>query len=134
MAAISTTQRSLDYYSKLGYKCDMVERWVKSPRHPAGGFRQDYLNIIDFLAIKPKETIGVQSCGLDFAAHQQKIFNDYPDNLKLWLQAGNKFHLIGWRKVKKERGKKIEIWKPRILYYELIGIYIREIDPNEDYI
>jgi hypothetical protein len=116
MASTSTTERSLKYYTDKGYLCDMVEKWVKAPRHPAGGFRRDFLNIIDFIALKPGATVGVQSCGTDYAQHITKL-QEYEDNLKLWLQANNRFELIGWRQVKKVRGKDAKIWKPRVTIY-----------------
>jgi hypothetical protein len=124
MSTISPTQRTLAYFEEQGYMCGMVERFIKIPNLPGGGIRKDLFNIIDIIAIRENEIVGVQSCGSDFAGHQKKILGENKDKLSDWLSAGGKFYLIGWRKVKKVRGQKTMVWKPRII--ELTRVHIDE--------
>ena len=115
MLASSNTQRTLDYLRKDGYTVWIVERFLAF----AGkyGKRQDLFNIIDIIAIQPGETLGVQSTGQGFSEHHKTIMDgEYTGE---WLQAGNGLMLIGWRKVKKERGKAAMVWKPRVRCYYL---------------
>jgi len=77
--------------------------------------RRDYFNCIDIIAVRPGETIGVQSCGQAFAAHHRKILKE--PKAALWLCGGNRLILIGWRKLKAKRGGKLKVWKPRIKEY-----------------
>jgi len=115
------TKRTLKYLRVKGYECDtdtIVERWVRNPRHPAGGFRKDYKGIIDIIVFDDTETIGIQSCGSDFAVHNRTILSN--PNSKKWLRnPDRKLILIGWRKVVKRRGSKQKIFKPRVKVYEL---------------
>ena len=69
------TERTLKYLRDDGYICDMVERWIRNPKHPAGGFRRDLFGFADILAFKPDgpDLMLVQSCGQDYAAHRRKI-------------------------------------------------------------
>jgi len=89
----------------------MVERFIPFPK--PHGQRVDLFNIIDILAINETSTIGVQSCGQDFAAHKTKILeNEYTER---WLECVDReLWLIGWRKLKLKRGGKAVRWRPRI--------------------
>ena len=121
MASITPVQRTIKLMEAEGYIGHSVERWVPSPTHPGGGFRKDYLSIIDMIFIKPGEIVGVQVCGTDFSAHEKKLI-EKNDNLQAWLQAGGRFILIGWRKVKKnprDPKSKMMIWAPRIKSFNL---------------
>jgi len=99
----------------LGYKCWMVERFIPFPK--PHGMRVDLFNIIDILCINETSTIGVQSCGQDFAAHKTKILeNEYR---QAWLECVDReLWLIGWRKLKVKRGGKAVRWTPRILKFD----------------
>lgn len=108
---MTNTARSLAYYREQGYKCWIVERYNSFTKK-----RTDLFNIIDIIAIG-QDTIGIQSCGQAFSEHDHKLMES--DYREPWLKAGNRLILIGWRKVKKERGKKMMIWMPRIKEYEL---------------
>ena len=91
----------------------MVERWVPMPAHPAKGFRKDYLGIIDLICINEVSTIGVQSCGQDFAAHLKTVKEC--DMTPKWLECVDReMWVIGWRKLKVKRGGKAMVWKPRV--------------------
>jgi len=108
---MTNTARSLKYYRDLNYYCWMVERYNSFTKR-----RTDLFNIIDIIAID-KDTIGIQSCGQAFSEHDHKIMES--PYREAWLQAGNRLILIGWRKVKKTKGKPMMIWKPRIKEYFL---------------
>ena len=106
------TERTLGYFRNRGYTCDMVERFIRNPKHPGGGFRKDFLGFGDILGFNKYETLLIQSCGSDFSAHRKKIL-DLSEPL-WWLNDNRRIILIGWRKVVKKRGGKLKIWKPRI--------------------
>ena len=105
------TERSLKYMRDRGYKCWMVERFIAWPK--PHGQRVDLFNIIDILAINGTSTIGVQSCGSDYAAHKTKILEC--EYTLPWLESVDReLWLIGWRKLKLKRGGKAVRWTPRI--------------------
>lgn len=107
------TQKTLKELRKQGYRAGVVERWLRY----AGvyGKRQDLFGIIDIIAISPTETIGVQSCTTSFAAHYRELTEEKNQECYDWLQCpGRKLAIWAWRKVKKERGKDIKVWRPRI--------------------
>lgn len=106
---MTNTSRTLAYYREEGYKCWMVERYNSFTRQ-----RTDLFHIIDIIAIGTN-TIGIQSCGQAFSEHDKKIMDS--EYRIPWLSAGNRLILIGWRKVKKKRGGKAMVWKPRIKEY-----------------
>jgi len=115
MAKKSPTIRTLEHIRGQGWEANVVERWIKNPKHPAGGFRKDFLNCIDIIAIRKNEIMGIQSCGQSFAEHDRKILAE-PLALK-WIEAGGQLVLIGWRKILKKKGGKLKIWSPRIKKY-----------------
>lgn len=111
---LSNTQRTLRALRQEGYLAWIVERSLPSKPFP---IKQDAFNFIDILAIKPKGICAIQSCGQDFREHDQKILaNEYAPE---WLKAGGYIELYGWRKVKKKRGGKLKIWRPRYKEYKL---------------
>jgi hypothetical protein len=105
------TQRTLKYLRGNGRTCGIVERFI--PSKPFGK-RIDLFGIIDIIAVDKNITIGVQSCGSDFAEHDRKILES--EMAKEWV-TGRQLMLIGWRKVKQKRGGKRMIYKPRIKLY-----------------
>lgn len=110
---MTNTSRTLKYFRDLGYKCEVVERFLSY----AGNFgqRKDLFNIIDIIAIKDAEIIGIQSCGQSYAEHDRKILAE--PLTKEWLKGNRKLILISWRKIKAKRGGKQMLWKPRIKEY-----------------
>ena len=103
------TERTLKYLRNEGYTCDMVERFIA---FPPPGHRKDFLGIIDLIAFDVFKTIGVQSCGQDFAAHRRKLQES--EMTLLWTGGHRELWLIGWRKLKVKRGGKATRWTPRI--------------------
>ena len=114
---MSPTQRTLAALRKLGFRCDVVERWIKNPGHPAGGNRRDFLHIIDVLALDPERgVVGIQCCGSAFSGHLRKLTEERAQDTLDWLRTpGTSLELWGWRKVKAKRGGKAEVWSPRVL-------------------
>jgi hypothetical protein len=115
------TQRTLKYLRDEGHTTAFVEKYVWPVKK-----KFDMFGIIDIVAIKPGETTGVQSCGPDFASHDQTIL-EHENSLK-WLKAGNRLVLIGWNKVLKVRGGKAKVWKVRIKEYKVNDFQAREND------
>lgn len=99
--AKQTGERSLKYLRDNGYKAGVVERY-NSFIHQ----RFDLFNIIDIIAIKDGETLGVQTTTHNSASAHRKKIREEP-LLQDWLRAGNKFELHIWRKV----GNR---WKPKV--------------------
>ncbi len=115
------TQRTLKYLRDEDYTTAFVEKYVYQVKK-----KFDMFGIIDIVAIKLGETVGVQSCGLDFTSHDRTILG-HENSLK-WLKAGNRLMLIGWNKVKKVRGGKVMIWKIRVKEYKINDFQVEEND------
>ena len=126
------TERTLKYFRDQGYICDMIERWIRNPKHPAGGFRKDFLGFGDILAFNEVDTILIQSCGSSFSSHRKDMLEN--PNIGKWIHSTQIFParrvvLMGWRKVKLKRGGKALRWKPRIAeFFKING----EIDCKEE--
>ena len=124
---MSNTQRTLKALREQGYTCGIVERFI---RHGGGpGNRIDFLNIIDIIAVKQNVILGVQSCGQAYAPHDRKLLAS--ENSVKWLRAGGKLELWGWRKVKKKRGGKAMVWKPRVKEYTMEDFNEKRVGKNE---
>jgi len=108
----SPTQRTFAWLRAEGYHFDIVER-----RHPVlKHVSRDYLGVIDIIAVHPsRPVLGVQSTGSAFAAHLEKLTVTNARSSRIWLEGrGTELMLIGWRRVKAERGKEPMVWRPRI--------------------
>ena len=121
MAGKTNTQRTLEYIRKQGWQCEVVERWIRNPKHPAGGFRKDWMGFGDIVAMGENSIIAIQSCGQGYADHDRKITEDekVAPLALLWLQNGGRLLLVGWRKIKLKRGGKAMRWTPRIKEYSI---------------
>jgi hypothetical protein len=90
----STTRLSLEYLRGHGYVVDVVERWVPSG---AGGqqVRRDLFGILDLVALRGKETVGVQTTSKANAASRARKMAESDHIRALWA-AG--WHLVvhGW--------------------------------------
>ena len=116
MKGLSITQRTLRALRQEGYLCGIVERFL-SHVGPFG-IHQDLFGIFDIIGIMPKGICGIQSCpGSGFAAHDRTILES--EFSPEWLKAGGHIELWGWRKVKKKRGGKQMVWRPRLKVYSL---------------
>ena len=107
----------------------VVEKWIAFAKRKGGGrgIRKDLFGFIDIIAVNPRSgVIGVQSTGMDFSGHYQKITTEKHTEAVTWVcTPGAYLWLIGWRKVKKVRGGNQLIWKPRIYEFtvdDFIGL------------
>lgn len=92
--ADSPTVRSMRYLRERGYIVDKVEYW-----NPFSKTRKDLFGFIDLIAIKPGEILGVQTTtGAHFANRKAKA--EARPEYDTWLDAGCKFVVHGWRKLK----------------------------------
>lgn len=106
------TEKTLSLLRAFGWYYWRVESF-----NGFSGKKTDLFNIIDFLVITDYSTIGVQSCGADFASHITKLTVDQVDNTVAWLSGKNrKLLLVGWRKVLLRKGARQRIFKPRIAW------------------
>ncbi len=108
----SATSRTIEYFTKLGYRCEIVERFI-----PGARIRKDFLSCIDLLAMKEgkKTIVGVQCFTTAWTEHEKKICQEFPDGALFWLSLKRtKLIFIGWRKLKVKRGGKAIRWTPRI--------------------
>lgn len=110
-------QRSLGYLKsvkknkKIFYQ--KVEQWL-SFGPGKGGVRKDLFGIIDILAMDDHRMVGVQVCGLDFAAHMRKIKEaERKEAIKIWLRHCG-LQVWAWRELKKKRGGKAVVWKAKV--------------------
>lgn len=128
---MSPTERTLAELKKRGMKSGVTERWISQVWVGNGqrGIRKDLFGIIDIIALDLKRgVIGVQSTGSDFSGHDRKIMGEKRQEAIDWLSTPGAFlFLYAWRKIKKEKGKKTEIWAPRIKEYTLSDF--PEVDP-----
>lgn len=101
--------RSKQALEAEGYIVGKTEHW-----NSFAYVRQDLFGIIDMVCIRAgnKGVLGVQpTTGDHVADHLRKALAE--PRLFVWLQAGNRFSIHGWRKVG-ERGKR-KIWDCRIV-------------------
>lgn len=91
------TQRSLDLLRKEGWLPAVVEKW-----NPHAKCRQDLFGIIDIVAIRDGETLGVQATtASNLSKRIRKI--EESDALSLLREAEWTIEVHGWRKDKKGR-------------------------------
>ena len=101
----SPTQRTNAYLRKEGYTVATVEKWNQFAH-----IRRDLFGIIDVLAIREGEILGVQATtGAHVAARITKALAE--PKLERWLMAGGHFEVWGWRKTG-ARGKR-KLWSLR---------------------
>lgn len=89
---MSPTERSLKYLRDAGYTVAKAEHW-----NPFARRRVDLFGFIDLVAIRPGETLAVQTTSRsNVAARRRKILG--LDAALTWLQAGNRIVVHGWDK------------------------------------
>jgi len=99
----------------------VVERYhPKSKKYPFG-CKEDFLNIIDLIALD-NGILGIQVCGLDVGTHKKTIMIEQKSNTIAWLKDGKaRLEIWAWRKLKKVKGKKATFWSPRIIDILLVN-------------
>jgi len=107
------TERTLKLLREEGYRAAVVERWLRY----AGQFgkRQDLFGIIDVIAISSDVTLGVQACSGSVVSHYEKLIKEKNQECFDWLSHPDRtLEIWAWRKILKEKGKKMKIWQPII--------------------
>lgn len=104
-----------------------LKYWKVEYNNTWAGKKVDLFHIIDLLVLDGG-FLGIQVCGTDWMPHVRKLTDEYQENTCDWLKSGGRIELWGWRKVKKKRGGRLMIWKPRIADIVLVGdrLYLEE--------
>lgn len=97
---MTPTELSLRHLRKDGWLVDVCERWVPNPVHPGGGQRRDLFGLIDLVAIRGTQTLGVQTTTVtNVNAHLLKMTDDeHRPRLADLFVAGWIIVVHGWRK------------------------------------
>jgi len=110
----SATQRTIRELKNQGRRCGIVEKWnaFVGPH----GIRQDLFGIIDIIALDPERgVVGVKCCSGGLSSHYKKITEERLQETIDWLQTpGTVLEIWSWRKVKRKRGGKAMVWRPKI--------------------
>ncbi len=122
MAKVSPMQRTRKEIKKKGLPNWIVESW-----NPWGKVRVDLFNIVDLLVLDDG-FLGIQVCGTDWMPHVRKMMDEESENTRAWLENNGRLELWGWRSLKKKRGGKAVIWKPRVADILLVNgeLYFEE--------
>ncbi|MEL0098641.1 MAG: hypothetical protein VW907_03705 [Opitutae bacterium] len=121
---MSPTQRTLKKLKEDGYKAGIVERFAPPVRGRPHGIRMDLFGIIDIIAIKDGQILGVQSTGTAFSEHCKKLTIEKVNESLAWIEAGGELELWGWRKVKVKRGGRAMKWEPRIKKVKFVDLIL----------
>ncbi len=93
--ATSPTQRTLTRWRNMGYRAEVVERWLKG-----ANVRKDLFGCIDVLAVKNGETVGIQSTSYSHVSERVAKIKEMPETLADLKAAGWRIIVEGWRKPK----------------------------------
>lgn len=104
--ATSPTQRSLKLLRAEGYLCQVVEQW-----NPWARVRVDLFGLIDILAIRDGEIVGVQATTGENVSHRAAKIAEH-ENTGAIRKAGIRLVIHGWRTVGGHGSKK---WECRIV-------------------
>lgn len=101
----SPTARTLARLRKDGATAQVVERWNQYSKT-----RHDLFGWIDIVAMRNNTIVGIQATsGTNVSARLAKMRAE--PRLELWLQAGGKAEIHGWRQLGKAGKRKL--WKLR---------------------
>lgn len=89
---MSPTQLTLRHLTVEGYTAAVVEKW-----NPHARIRQDLFGFIDVLAVRPGETLAVQTTTAANVASRVRKIGDHP-NIAVVREAGWSIHVHGWAK------------------------------------
>ena len=137
MARKPINEYTLQLLRSHGYICDMTQRWIPIPKHPAGGISRDLYKFIDVVGILPgKEMIGVQcTSDANISSRLRKICDD-PEVAALaalWLSIPNhRIVVMGWKKRKKSADNKTMVYKARMkeITTDMLTEERMELKPN----
>lgn len=93
----SPTQRSKAFLEGRGYKVAVVEKW-----NPHARIRQDMWGFLDLVAIRPGETLGIQTTSRSNMSSRAKKIAEH-ENTAAVREAGWKLEIHGWFKDTKGR-------------------------------
>lgn len=112
MAKTSPTQRTLAWLRERGAQAAVVEKWI-----PQTMQRKDVWGFGDILVCDDLPGALLIQCtsGANMAARVTKIREECGEAARRWLAAGNRIQVVGWRKVSKERGSKLKVWRERVV-------------------
>lgn len=99
---MTPTERSLAFLRGRGYLVAVVERWNAHAK-----IRQDLFGVLDLLAVKPGEILGVQTTTGDNMSKRMSKFAE-SDLVPRLRESGMRLEVHGWRKL--ASGK----WEPRV--------------------
>lgn len=105
---MTPTARTLARLRKDGWTVDKVE-WHDPRTHRT----HDLFNCIDILALKGKETLGVQATAGRHTSHRMEKMAGTPEMIA-WLDAGHRLEIWSWRQLKLKRGESATVWEPQI--------------------
>ena len=84
---MSHMQRTRAELKKRGIINQIVERYFPKSRKYPFGCKEDFLNIIDLIALNDG-ILGVQICGSDYQSHVRKIREQKTNTIACWKMAG----------------------------------------------
>lgn len=87
--------RSLEECRKHGWKAQVVEKFIPQTR-----LRKDLFGCIDIVALDGKPgVLGIQATSTsNMSSRLQKICAECTDEMRTWLEAGNRLSVWGWAK------------------------------------
>lgn len=104
------TQRTLDHCRRRGWHPAVVEKWIPQARR-----RSDLYGGIDLVVMDDQQgLLGIQATDGSSVSKRAEKLSALPLMIE-WLRRGNRLEIWGWRKLKKKRGGKAFVYRPRIL-------------------
>ena len=99
----SPTERTLKYLREQGYFAVVTEKW-----NPFAHIRQDLFGIVDVLAVRRGETLGVQCTSNDNVAARVNKIADHESTPRL-REAGWRLEVHGWTKGKRGAPRVVDV-------------------------
>lgn len=94
------TEKTLKKLRNEGWQAQVVEKWLQACRR-----RVDLFGIIDIVAIRDGEILGVQSTSYNGRrSHLDDMMGEKRQAVMSWLQARGRLVLMTWKKEKVKRG------------------------------
>lgn len=90
--SLSPTQLTLRHLAERGYTAAVVEKW-----NPHARIRQDLFGFVDVLAVRPGETLAVQTTTAGSVSARVKKIAD-SEHIAAVREAGWTIHVHGWKK------------------------------------
>lgn len=108
---MTPSERTKSWLNEQGFTVGVVERFVHPGSFVGSGHRRDLFGCIDVIAVRPGMVLAVQSTGTDWSGHWTKLLDGSGRlGAVAWIETGQPFILIGWRKLKAG-------WSPRVHWF-----------------